>query len=172
MTTRRLAAILAADVVGFSSMMEKDEEGTLRRVKALQREVIEPKVRERGGRRVKTTGDGFLCEFGSPVEAVRCALEVQEATKATGSSALLLRMGVNLGDIIVEPDGDIYGDALPLSRRRRRQRHPLRRRRRPPGLLMVGRGLCRPQKRLAELEPHLEHGETYPGPAALRLGRD
>ena len=108
MTTRRLAAILAADVVGFSSMMEKDEEGTLRRVKALQSEVIEPKVRERGGRIVKTTGDGFLCEFGSPVEAVRCALEVQEATKANGSSDLLLRMGVNLGDIIVEPDGDIY----------------------------------------------------------------
>jgi adenylate cyclase len=80
MTTRRLAAILAADVVGFSSMMEKDEEGTLARVKALQREVIEPKVKERGGRLVKTTGDGFLCEFGSPVEAVRCAVE-QEATK-------------------------------------------------------------------------------------------
>ena len=103
MTTRRLAAILAADVVGFSSMMEKDEEGTLARVKALQREVIEPKVRERGGRLVKTTGDGFLCEFGSPVEAVRCALEIQETTKANGGTDLLLRMGINLGDIIVEP---------------------------------------------------------------------
>ena len=85
MTTRRLAAILAADVVGFSSMMEKDEEGTLRRVKALQREVIEPSVRERDGRFVKTTGDGFLVEFGSPVEAVRCALEVQETTSANGA---------------------------------------------------------------------------------------
>src|SRR4051812_22557739 len=117
MTTRRLAAILAADVVGFSAMMEKDEEGTLARVKALQREVIEPKVRERGGRLVKTTGDGFLCEFGSPVEAVRCALEVQEATKANGSSDLLLRMGVNLGDIIVEDDGDIYGDGVNVAAR-------------------------------------------------------
>ena len=117
MTTRRLAAILAADVVGFSSMMEKDEEGTLARVKALQREVIEPKVRERGGRLVKTTGDGFLCEFGSPVEAVRCAVEVQEATKANGGSDLLLRMGINLGDIIVEADGDIYGDGVNVAAR-------------------------------------------------------
>ena len=117
MTTRRLAAILAADVVGFSSMMEKDEEGTLARVKALQREVIEPKVQERGGRLVKTTGDGFLCEFGSPVEAVRCAVEVQEATKANGGSDLLLRMGINLGDIIVEPDGDIYGDGVNVAAR-------------------------------------------------------
>jgi adenylate cyclase len=117
MTTRRLAAILAADVVGFSSMMEKDEEGTLRRVKALQREVIEPKVKDRGGRLVKTTGDGFLCEFGSPVEAVRCALEVQDATKPNGGSDLLLRMGINLGDIIVEPDGDIYGEGVNVAAR-------------------------------------------------------
>ena len=117
MTTRRLAAILAADVVGFSSMMERDEEGTLARVKALQREIIEPKVRERGGRLVKTTGDGFLCEFGSPVEAVRCALEVQEATKAHGASDLIVRMGINLGDIIVEPDGDIYGEGVNVAAR-------------------------------------------------------
>jgi adenylate cyclase len=110
MTIRRLAAILAADVVVFSAMMEKDEEGTLARVKAFQREVIKPQVKQRGGRLVKTTGDGFLCEFSSPVEAVRCAMEVQEATEANGSSDLLLRMGINLGDIIIEPDGDIYGD--------------------------------------------------------------
>ena len=81
MTTRRLAAILAADVVGFSSMMEQDEEGTLRRVKALQREIIEPKVRSAGGRLVKTTGDGSLREFSSPVEAVRCALEFRRPQK-------------------------------------------------------------------------------------------
>ena len=116
MITRRLAAILAADVVGFSSMMEKDEEGTLARVKALQREVIEPRVKERSGRVVKTTGDGFLCEFGSPVEAVRCAVEVQEATTANGTD-LLLRMGINLGDIIIEADGDIYGDGVNVAAR-------------------------------------------------------
>ncbi|MDF2973963.1 MAG: hypothetical protein K0R61_4413 [Microvirga sp.] len=74
MTTRRLAAILAVDVVGFSSMMEREEEGTLRRLKTLQGELIEPRVREHHGRIVKTTGDGFLMEFGSPLEAVRCAL--------------------------------------------------------------------------------------------------
>src|SRR4051794_28294979 len=117
MTTRRLAAILAADVVGFSTMMEKDEERTLKHVKAFQHEVIEPKVKERGGRLVKTTGDGFLCEFGSPVEAVRCALQVQEATKANGALDLLLRIGINLGDIVVEPDGDIYGDGVNVAAR-------------------------------------------------------
>ena len=117
MTTRRLAAILAADVVGFSSMMEKDEEGTLKRVKALQREVIEPKVKERGGRLVKTTGDGFLCEFGSPVKAVRCAVDIQGYTSANRSSDLLLRIGINLGDIIVEPDGDVFGDGVNVAAR-------------------------------------------------------
>jgi len=69
MTTRRLAAILAADVVGFSSMMERDEDGTLRLLKATQRDLIEPRVREHHGRIVKTTGDGFLIEFRSPLEA-------------------------------------------------------------------------------------------------------
>ena len=75
MTTRRLAAILAADVVGFSSFMGQDEEGTLARIKSLRREVIEPKVQEHHGRVFKTTGDGLLVEFPSPVEAVRCAVE-------------------------------------------------------------------------------------------------
>ena len=82
MTTRRLAAILAADVVGFSSLMGQDEEGTLARIKPLRREVIEPKVQEHHGRVVKTTGDGLLVEFASPVEAVRCAVAVQEALAA------------------------------------------------------------------------------------------
>ena len=93
MTTRRLAAILAADVVGFSSMMEKDEEGTLAKIKALQREIIEPRVRNHHGRVVKTTGDGFLIEFPSPVEAVRCAVVFQEALS---SGPLQLRIGINL----------------------------------------------------------------------------
>jgi adenylate cyclase len=123
MTTRRLAAILAADVVGFSAMMEKDEEGTLTRVKVLQREVIEPRVKQRGGRLVKTTGDGFLCEFGSPVEAVRCALEVLEATGAN-ETGLLLRMGINLGDIIIEADGDIYGEGVNIAARLEQMAEP------------------------------------------------
>jgi adenylate cyclase len=122
MTTRRLAAILAADVVGFSSMMERDEAGTLRLLKATQRDLIEPRVREHHGRIVKTTGDGFLIEFGSPLEAVRCALEVQEAVSANAvpggsEEALRLRMGINLGDIMLEADGDIYGDGVNVAAR-------------------------------------------------------
>src|SRR5215203_4018593 len=119
MTNRRLAAILAADVVGFSSMMERDEEGTLRLLKTTQRDLIEPRVREHHGRIVKTTGDGFLIEFGSPLDAVRCALEVQEAVSAGGESeaALRFRMGINLGDIIIEDDGDIYGDGVNVAAR-------------------------------------------------------
>ena len=76
MTTRRLAAILAADVVGFSAMMERDEEGTAARIRALRREVIEPALIRHQGRLVKTTGDGFLAEFASPVEAVRSAVRI------------------------------------------------------------------------------------------------
>jgi len=119
MTTRRLAAILAADVVGFSSMMERDEEGTLRLLKITQRDLIEPRVREHHGRIVKTTGDGFLIEFGSPLDAVRCALEVQEAVSAGGESeeALRFRMGINLGDIIIEDDGDIFGEGVNVAAR-------------------------------------------------------
>jgi len=120
MTSRGLAAVLAADVVGFSSMMERDEEGTLRRLKATQRDIIEPRVREHHGRIVKTTGDGFLIEFGSPLDAVRCALEIQEAVKPNGVPGvdpLKLRVGINLGDIIVEEDGDIYGDGVNVATR-------------------------------------------------------
>ena len=121
MTTRRLAAILAADVVGFSSLMGQDDEGTLARMKALRREVIEPKVQEHHGRVFKTTGDGLLVEFQSPVEAVRCALGVQEALGSHASQepsrAFQLRIGINLGDIIIEEDGDVYGDGVNVAAR-------------------------------------------------------
>src|SRR5829696_55041 len=122
MTTRRLAAILAADVVGFSSIMGQDEEGTLARIKSLRREVIEPKVKEHHGRVFKTTGDGFLVEFQSPVEAVRCAVAVREALASQAaqepSQALPLRIGINLGDILIEEDGDVYGDGVNVAARR------------------------------------------------------
>jgi adenylate cyclase len=122
MTTRRLAAILAADVVGFSSMMERNEEGTLARLKALQRELFEPRVSAHHGRVVKTTGDGFLVEFASPLEAVRCALQVQEQLASKGASEapegpLRLRMGITLGDIIIQEDGDIYGEGVNVATR-------------------------------------------------------
>jgi adenylate cyclase len=111
---RRLAAILAADVVGFSALMSHDEEGTLAEIKALHQEVIAPAVQHHQGRVVKTTGDGLLIEFPSPVEAVRCALAVQ---KALVSGRLQLRIGINLGDVIIEPDGDIYGEGVNLAAR-------------------------------------------------------
>jgi class 3 adenylate cyclase/pimeloyl-ACP methyl ester carboxylesterase len=118
---RRLAAILAADVVGFSSLMGKDEEGTLARIMSLRREVIEPKVKDHHGRVFKTTGDGFLVEFQSPVEAVRCAVGVQEALAPNASQefsqGLQLRIGINLGDIIIEDDGDVYGDGVNVAAR-------------------------------------------------------
>ena len=113
---RRLAAILAADVVGYSGLMGEDEEGTLARIKDLRREVIEPRVKDHEGRVFKTTGDGFLAEFSSPVEAVRCALDIQDALRSPIAQdtvkRLQLRIGVNLGDIIIDEDGDIYGDGV------------------------------------------------------------
>ncbi len=111
---RRLAAILAADVVGFSALMGQDEEGTLARVKALQQDVINPALQQHQGRVVKTTGDGFLIEFASPIEAVRCAIAIQ---KALASGPLQLRIGINLGDVIIEPDGDIYGEGVNIAAR-------------------------------------------------------
>jgi TolB-like protein/class 3 adenylate cyclase/Flp pilus assembly protein TadD len=119
--TRRLAAILAADVAGYSRLMEADEEGTLERLKALRRELLDPKIAEHKGRIVKTTGDGLLVEFASVVDALRCASEVQKAL--TESNAPLapdrrveFRIGINVGDIVVE-DGDIFGDGVNVAAR-------------------------------------------------------
>ena len=122
MTTRRLAAILAADVVGFSKLMGQDEEGTLARIRALRRDVIEPKVQEHHGKIVKTTGDGFLVEFASPVEAVRCAVGTQAALASAHaapqepSQPIQMRIGINLGDILIEAE-DIYGDGVNIAAR-------------------------------------------------------
>jgi len=120
-STRRLAAILAADVAGYSRLMGVDEEGTLAELKAIRRELSDPKVKEHSGRIVKTTGDGLLIEFGSVVDAVRCAVEVQRAMAERNADVpadrrIELRMGINLGDII--KDGrDIYGDGVNVAAR-------------------------------------------------------
>ncbi|MGC1886308.1 MAG: adenylate/guanylate cyclase domain-containing protein [Stellaceae bacterium] len=119
--TRRLAAILAADVAGYSRLMGADEEGTHERLKALRRELLDPKIAEHHGRIVKTTGDGMLVEFPSVVDAVRCAVAVQQAmpernTGIGAESRIELRIGINLGDVIVEPD-DIYGDGVNIAAR-------------------------------------------------------
>jgi adenylate cyclase len=118
---RRLAAVLAADVVGYSRLMTADEEGTHRRLVTYRREVIEPKVREHRGRVVKNTGDGALVEFGSVVDAVRCALAMQQLLLARNaglpqSQRIEFRIGVSLGDVIVAPD-DIYGHGVNLAAR-------------------------------------------------------
>jgi TolB-like protein/class 3 adenylate cyclase len=118
---RRLAAILAADVAGYSRLMGADEEGTLVRLKAHRRELIDPKIAEHRGRIVKTTGDGLLVEFASVVDAVRCAVAVQQAMpeRNTGVAAddrIELRIGINLGDVIVEGD-DLYGDGVNIAAR-------------------------------------------------------
>jgi len=119
--TRRLAAILAADVAGYSRLMGADEEGTLERLKALRRELLDPKIAEHHGRIVKTTGDGVLVEFASVVDAVRCAVEVQQGMPARNAgvaadNCIELRIGINLGDVIVE-DGDLYGDGVNIAAR-------------------------------------------------------
>ncbi len=118
---RKLAAILAADVAGYSRLMGADEEGTLERLKALRRELVDPNIAEHHGRIVKTTGDGLLVEFASVVDAVRCAVAVQQAMpeRDTGVGAderIELRIGINLGDVIVEDD-DLYGDGVNIAAR-------------------------------------------------------
>src|SRR3984893_13979702 len=113
---RRLTAILAADVVGYSRLMGADEEGTLTALKAIRRELVDPRIVEHRGRIVKTTGDGLLVEFASVVDAVRCAVDVQPeiAGRNTGVAAetrIEFRIGINLGDIIIDGD-DIFGDGV------------------------------------------------------------
>src|ERR1035437_6102020 len=118
---RRLAAILAADVAGYSRLMGVDEEGTLAALKAHRSELIDPKIAEHRGRIVKTTGDGALVEFGSAVDAMRCALEIKgtiaERIAATPEDQRIeFRIGINVGDIIID-DGDIYGDGVNIAAR-------------------------------------------------------
>ena len=118
---RKLAAILAADVSGYSRMMEVDEAGTLARLKAHIGEVVRPRIAAHRGHIVKTTGDGLLAEFASVVEAVESAVEIQRsmAERNTGepeNSQILYRVGINLGDVIFE-DGDVFGDGVNVASR-------------------------------------------------------
>jgi adenylate cyclase len=118
---RRLAAILAADVAGYSRLMGADEEGTLAALRAVRRELGDPKITEHRGRIVKTTGDGLLVEFASVVDAVRCAVQLQREMIARNAAIpaerrIEFRMGINVGDIIIE-DGDIFGDGVNIAAR-------------------------------------------------------
>jgi TolB-like protein/class 3 adenylate cyclase len=118
---RRLAAVLAADVAGYSRLMGADEEGTLAALKTCRRELIDPKIAEHRGRIVKTTGDGALVEFASAVDAVRCAMEIQRAMAERNAAIpedrrIQFRIGINVGDIIID-EGDIYGDGVNIAAR-------------------------------------------------------
>ena len=118
---RRLAAILAADVVSYSRLMGDDEEGTLAKLKAQRAELIDPKIAQHHGRIVKTSGDGMLVEFPSVVDALRCAVDVQESIAKQNADVpverrLQFRVGINLGDVIVE-NGDIFGDGVNVAAR-------------------------------------------------------
>jgi len=118
---RRLAAILSADVVGYSRLIRTDEEGTLAAFKALRRDCIDPKIAEHGGRIFKLTGDGILAEFGSAVEAVHAACELQESladfnAETPHDRRITLRMGLNLGDVVIDGD-DIQGDGVNVAAR-------------------------------------------------------
>src|SRR3974377_1274109 len=118
---RRLAAILAADVAGYSRLMGIDEEGTLLQVKTHRKELVDPKITEYRGRIVKTTGDGMLVEFVSVVDAVRCAVDIQRNmiegnAEVPTETRIQFRIGINLGDIIID-DNDIYGDGVNVAAR-------------------------------------------------------
>src|SRR6195256_5340010 len=118
---RRLAAIVAGDIAGYSRLMQIDEEGTHGRVKRIERALIEPSILEHHGKLVKTTGDGFLAIFDSPVEAVRCGIVIQQNMVGRNTSLpkhhwIEYRIGVNLGDVIIETD-DVYGDGVNIASR-------------------------------------------------------
>jgi formylglycine-generating enzyme required for sulfatase activity/class 3 adenylate cyclase len=118
---RRLMAILAGDISGYSRLMELDEEGTFARVKRIQRDLLEPTIAEHHGRLISTAGDGFIAIFDSPVEAVRCGIVIQQSMVGRNASLprerwIMYRIGVNLGDVIVEGD-DVYGDGVNVAAR-------------------------------------------------------
>src|SRR5215471_9428163 len=118
---RRLAAVLAADVVGYSRLMEQDEVGTLAALKERRKGILQPLVAEHHGRIVKVMGDGVLVEFASAVNAVACAVEFQKQMTAANNGVreqqrIVLRVGINLGDVIVD-GGDLYGDGVNIAAR-------------------------------------------------------
>jgi class 3 adenylate cyclase len=118
---RRLAAIMAGDIAGYSRLMRADEEGTLRQLKGHRKELVDPKITEHRGRIVKTTGDGMLVEFVSVVDAVRCAVDIQRGMlerniEVPADNRIQFRIGINVGDIIIDGD-DIFGDGVNVAAR-------------------------------------------------------
>ena len=131
--TRKLAAILAADVVGYSRLAGSDEDRTLARLRALRSDLIDPTIAVHNGRVVKRTGDGSLVEFRSVVDAVRCAIEVQNGMLERNAGLpperrIEFRVGIHLGDVVEEADGDLMGDGATGEHLRARRRLPFERR--------------------------------------------
>jgi adenylate cyclase len=119
---RRLTTILAGDAVGYSRLVGIDEEGTLRQLRAFRNDLIDPVIAAHRGRIVKTTGDGFLVEYASVVDAVRSAIEIQRAmaesnARLAAEERIDFRIGINLGDVVVEDDGDLMGDGVNVAAR-------------------------------------------------------
>ncbi len=128
LTPRRLAAIVIGDIAGYSRLMDYDEEDTHARVRRIQRDVIEPTITEHYGRLIKTTGDGFVAIFDSPLESVRCSIVIQQNLSGLNAGLekdqwIEYRIGVNLGDVIIEDD-DIYGDGVNVASRIERMTDP------------------------------------------------
>jgi adenylate cyclase len=126
---RRLAAILAADVAGYSRLTRADEEGTIARLRTLRRELIDPAIDAHGGRIIKTMGDGLLIEFASAVDAVRCAVSIQRSMVPRNEAApeekrIVFRVGINVGDVVIEGDGDLMGDGINVASRLEGQAEP------------------------------------------------
>ena len=160
---RKLAAILAADVVGYSALMERDEAGTFDRLKAGRKELFEPEIKKRHGRIFKLMGDGLLAEFGSVVDAVECAVSLQRGlgernASAPASERIQVRIGVNLGEVIVDGK-DRYGEGVNIAAR-------LQQLAEPGGIWVSGKVAREVEKKLAfDLEPMgdqtgQEHGRT------------
>ena len=150
---RRLAAILAADMVGYSGLIEADEEGTIARHKAHRGELIDPAISEYDGRIVKTTGDGMLVEFSSVLDAVRCAIEIQQAmaereAEVAADRRIRYRIGINLGDIVIDGD-DILGDGVNVAARLERLAEP--------------GGICISRKVVHEVRNKLDVGLEFTG---------
>ena len=175
---RRLAAILAADVVGYSRLMAADETGTHARLKALRQDFIEPKIAEHHGRVVKLMGDGALVEFASVVDAVECAAAIQSGVAERQAELpedrrIAFRIGINIGDVIIEGD-DIYGDGVNVAARLEELAEPGEHLRRPQRL-RPGQGQGRLRLRADGRAPGQEHpraGHGLSGDHRPRPGRE
>jgi len=160
--TRKIAAILAADVVGFSRMASADEDRTLARLRALRADVIDPIIASQNGRVFKRTGDGLLVEFRSVVEAVRCAISVQNAMaeRSVGTpedQRIEYRIGIHLGDVVEESDGDLMGDGVNIAARLE-------------GIAKPG-AICLSEDAYRQVKGRLDLAVTDLGPTQLRTSR-